>query len=77
MVPSTPQVAAELEDATVGIAVCHSALSCLLDSAFLKGRAEPWTGAEGTQTVPQLPSMGTWMACKERVWAEGTEPQSW
>lgn len=32
-------------------------LSCLLDSAPLKGCAEPWTGAEGTQTVPQLPSM--------------------
>lgn len=37
-----PQLAAELEAAILSSAVGHNALSCLLDSALLKGCAEPW-----------------------------------
>lgn len=62
----TPQLAAELEATILSSSVFHNALSYRLDSALLKGCSEPWTGAEGTQTGPQLPSMGTTLACKER-----------
>lgn len=74
---SAPQLASELQDAVISTAICHNALSCLPDTAVLKGRAEPWMGAEGTHSVPQLPSMGASLVCKERVWADGTGPRRW
>lgn len=61
-------LAADPGDAIAGTAVCFDAPCCRAEGALIKGHAEPWAGAEGTQAVPRLPSMGTVAAGKERLW---------
>lgn len=40
-----PQLAADLEDAVAGPAICFDALSCCVEGGLVKGHTEPWAGA--------------------------------